>query len=151
VAGIHRHVVRVRLDDDGDALRAELREEHPNGVFKRGSAVTMEAVREIRAYLDGGPDPELDVVVPDRGFHSRVWRHLRRIPRGRVRTYGGVAKALRNPGAARAVGQACRGNPLPIVLPCHRVVAADLSIGGFTGGVAMKRALLELEGARIRG
>ena len=150
VAGINKHVVRVRLDGDHEALRAELLKEHPNGVLMRGSPTTMEAVREIRKYLDGGRDPDFDVNLPEYGFATRVWKYLRRIPRGRVRTYGGGAKALRKPGAARAVGQACGRNPLPLIVPCHRVVSADLALGGFTGGVEMKRRLLELEGARVK-
>ena len=150
IAGIHNNVIRVRLDDDGDRLREELLHEHPNGVIKRGSPATMEAAREVKRYLAGGPDPDFDIVIPERGFTTRVWKHLRRIPRGQVRTYGGVAKALKKPGAARAVGQACGRNPLPLIVPCHRVVSADLSLGGFTGGVEMKRRLLELEGAYVR-
>lgn len=151
VAGIGKHVVRIRLDDDEDRLFDELASEHPNAVKKRGSITTQDAARWIRAYLDGGADPGFDAVLPEGGFSSRVWRQLRRIPRGQVRTYGGVAKALRRPGAARAVGQACGRNPLPLLYPCHRVVSADLSLGGFTGGVDKKRTLLELEGARFRG
>ena len=151
VAGINKHVVRIRLDGDADALRADLLREHPHGVLKRGSPATMDALREIRRYLDGGRDPDFDVNMPEHGFSARVWKHLRKIPRGRVRTYGAVAKALRSPSAARAVGQACGRNPLPLIVPCHRVVRADLALGGFTGGVELKRRLLELEGARIKG
>ncbi len=150
VAGIGKHVVRIRLDDDVDALREELMRDHPHGVFKRGSATTQDAARWIRTYLDGGSAPDFDAVLPERGFFTRVWRRLRHIPRGQVRTYGAVAKALRRPGAARAVGQACAQNPLPLLYPCHRVVSADLSLGGFAGGVDMKRTLLELEGAHFR-
>lgn len=150
IAGIGKHVVRIRLDDDVEALRAAVLREHPTGVFKRGSAATQDAARWLRAYLDGGADPAFDAVLPEKGFSTRVWRRLRRIPRGQVRTYGGVAKALRRPGGARAVGQACGRNPLPLLYPCHRVVAADLSLGGFAGGLDMKRQLLELEGARFR-
>ena len=151
VAGIGKHIVRIRLDDDMDAMRDELLHDHPHGVIKRGSAATQDAARWLRAYLDGGPDPYFDAVLPESGFYSRVWRYLQRIPRGQVRTYGAVAKVLRRAGAARAVGQACARNPLPLLHPCHRVVAADLSLGGFAGGLDMKRTLLELEGARFRG
>lgn len=150
VAGIGHAVVRIRLDDDMEALREDLLNEHPHGVIKRGSATTQDAARWIRHYLDGGSDPGFEAVLPERGFYTRVWRRLRRIPHGQVRTYGAIAKALRRPGAARAVGQACGRNPLPLLYPCHRVVAADLSLGGFAGGLEMKRTLLELEGARFK-
>ena len=82
-------------------------------------------------------------------FLSRALRAARSIPYGQVRSYGWLAAAAGNPRAARAAGQAMARNPLPIVVPCHRVVAADGSLGGFGGGLEMKRALLELEGVRL--
>ncbi|WKZ33514.1 MAG: methylated-DNA--[protein]-cysteine S-methyltransferase [Thermodesulfobacteriota bacterium] len=84
-------------------------------------------------------------------FDRAVWEELRRIPRGSVKTYGEVARSIGKPGAARAVGGACGRNPVPIVIPCHRVVAADLMLGGFSGGMEIKKALLEIEGLEIRG
>jgi O-6-methylguanine DNA methyltransferase len=151
VAATSSGVVRVRFDDDGDAIRAELRAQYPDAVFKRPSAMLAEAGHVLRGYLAGGPDATgLPVVLPEVGFATRVWRHLRRIPLGQVRTYGGVARALRRPRAARAVGQACGRNPVPLIVPCHRVVAADRRLGGFSAGLAVKRALLELEGIDVR-
>lgn len=85
------------------------------------------------------------------GFQHDVWMHLRAIPRGETRSYGWMTAAVgKPPSAARAVGAACGANPVPLWLPCHRVVAADGSLHGFGGGLAMKRALLELEGALPR-
>jgi methylated-DNA-[protein]-cysteine S-methyltransferase len=78
-------------------------------------------------------------------FDRSVWRALRRIPAGRVRTYGEVARGVDRPGAARAVGGACGRNPVAIVVPCHRVVASN-GLGGFGAGLAVKRRLLGLEG-----
>lgn len=80
-------------------------------------------------------------------FQQRVWRVLRRIPFGTTRSYGWVARQLGQPGAARAVGAACRANPIPIIIPCHRVVAADGALGGFSAGRRWKRRLLQLERA----
>jgi methylated-DNA-[protein]-cysteine S-methyltransferase len=71
------------------------------------------------------------------------------IPRGAVSTYGRVARVVGHRGAARAVGQALARNPFPVVIPCHRAVRADGSLGGYRGGVRMKRALLELEGVEV--
>lgn len=151
VAATFQGVVRVQLDDDGDAMREELLAWYPDAAFKRPSAVTTDAVRVIRNYLDGGPSPvEVPMVLPEVGFATRVWRQLLRIPHGTARTYGGVARSVRKPRAARAVGQACGRNPVPLLVPCHRVLAADCKLGGYTGGVEIKRALLELEGIEFR-
>ena len=79
-------------------------------------------------------------------FQQRVLRAEYAVPRGSVSTYGRVARHLGSPLAARAVGRALATNPFPIIIPCHRAVRTDGSLGGYRGGVAMKRALLELEG-----
>ena len=80
-------------------------------------------------------------------FQQAVLRATARIPRGQVRTYGQIAAQLGKPGAARAVGNALAANPFPLAIPCHRVVRAGGQLGGFGGGSALKRALLDLEGA----
>lgn len=77
-------------------------------------------------------------------FHKRVWEKIAEIPYGETKTYGELAQALGNPGAARAVGQACNANPLALIVPCHRVTGAA-GLGGFAGGCAVKRYLLHLE------
>ncbi|MBI2502278.1 MAG: methylated-DNA--[protein]-cysteine S-methyltransferase [Candidatus Latescibacteria bacterium] len=83
-------------------------------------------------------------------FQRRVWQALIQIPRGRCATYGGLARTLGlPPNSARAVGLACGANPLPILVPCHRVVSAEGDLTGFTGGLPWKRALLELEGVPL--
>lgn len=107
----------------------------------------------LREYDRGGDvDPASLAVDPvGTAFQRTVWAALRRIPRGRVRTYGGIAADVGNPRATRAVGTANGRNPLPIVIPCHRVVGAGHALGGYTGGLARKRALLELEGVALDG
>jgi O-6-methylguanine DNA methyltransferase len=80
-------------------------------------------------------------------FQRRVWRALQKIPRGQTRSYGWVARKIGRPKAARAVGTACGANPVPIIIPCHRVIASDGSLGGFGGGLPLKRRLLALEKA----
>lgn len=79
-------------------------------------------------------------------FQQRVLRAEHAIPRGRVSTYGRIARHLGQPGAARGVGRALARNPFPLLIPCHRAIAADGTLGGYQGGLAMKRALLEMEG-----
>lgn len=78
-------------------------------------------------------------------FEREVWLSLRTIPYGEIRSYKWIAERIGRPNAVRAVGQALKKNPLPIVLPCHRVVASDGSIGGYSSGISIKRQLLDLE------
>jgi len=80
-------------------------------------------------------------------FQREVWEATRLIPYGKTRSYQWVAEQIKKPEAARAVGQALGRNPLPIIVPCHRVLANDGKLGGFTGGLDMKKNLLRLEGS----
>lgn len=89
---------------------------------------------------------EIDLDLHGSPFQVQVWRQLLRIPFGKLRTYGQVATALRKPGASRAVGQAAGHNPIPILIPCHRVVGKGGSLVGFAGGITTKARLLRLEG-----
>jgi O-6-methylguanine DNA methyltransferase len=99
------------------------------------------ALRETMSFSG-----ELDL---DQGtvFQRQVWQTLLEIPRGETRSYKWVAEQIGRPRAARAVGQAVGANPIAIVVPCHRVVASDGSLGGFGGGLALKETLLRIEGA----
>jgi methylated-DNA-[protein]-cysteine S-methyltransferase len=78
-------------------------------------------------------------------FQRKIWEATRQIPCGETRSYAWIARRIGNSAAARAVGQALGKNPLPVVIPCHRVIASDGRLGGFTGGLAMKKRLLALE------
>jgi methylated-DNA-[protein]-cysteine S-methyltransferase len=104
---------------------------------------------QLAAYL-GGRRRSFDLHLAPMGtpFQLRVWTRLCQIPWGETRSYAEVARALGMPAAARAVGRACGQNPVPIFIPCHRVVGADGGLGGYSPGLAHKRALLHLEGAR---
>ena len=82
-------------------------------------------------------------------FQQAVWRALLKIPRGETRSYAWVAKQVGRPRATRAVGAACGSNPVPLIVPCHRVVASDGSLGGFSGGLPVKKKLLKLEGVTL--
>lgn len=104
-------------------------------------------IENYRAYFSGRRvdftcDLDFNGATP---FQQRVWRAARLIPYGETRSYKWVAARAGNEDAARAVGQALGKNPLPIIIPCHRVLAADGGPGGFTGGLEMKRRLLKLE------
>ena len=107
----------------------------------------------LLAYAAGDPvDPvSLPVQLIGTPFQVRVWTAMRNVPRGSVRTYGGIAADVGAPKAVRAVGAANGANPLAIVVPCHRIVEAGLKLGGFSGGLPMKRRLLALEGISVDG
>jgi len=88
---------------------------------------------------------ELELAPRGTPFQRAVWEELRRVPYGATATYGDIARALGRPQSSRAVGQANHENPLPVVIPCHRVVGADGTLTGFGGGLEAKRALLDFE------
>ena len=115
-------------------------------------AFVRRAIEGMRAVLEGTADDLLDVPIDHRGiddFRQAVYEATRRIAPGTTRSYGEVARAIARPDAARDVGVALSRNPTPIIVPCHRVVAASGALTGFSapGGLATKRRMLELEGA----
>jgi methylated-DNA-[protein]-cysteine S-methyltransferase len=126
---------------------------HARGLRTEGrSPVLDEAAGQLDAYFAGEPtefDLPLDLAGTE--FQVRCWRALATIPYGRTVSYGEQARRLGlGPDAARAVGSANGQNPLPLVLPCHRVIGADGSLTGFGGGLETKRFLLEHEGALLK-
>ena len=139
----------VMVDDDAALTEIRLDGEQRNGPrdAKRCSA----ACAQLTEYF-AGKRREFDLQLAPRGtpFQQRVWRALRAIPFGVVRTYGDVARDIGQPKAVRAVGQANGRNPLPIVVPCHRVIAGDGTIGGYSGGLNVKHRLLALEGVELK-
>jgi methylated-DNA-[protein]-cysteine S-methyltransferase len=113
-----------------------------------GTDILREARAQLAAYF-AGRLRELDLPLAPRGgpFELRVWKALLEIPYGTTCSYSDIARRLGSPGASRAVGAANGRNPLPIVVPCHRVIGADGSLTGYGGGLETKRYLLRLEGA----
>jgi methylated-DNA-[protein]-cysteine S-methyltransferase len=108
-----------------------------------------EAARQVEEYF-AGRRTSFDIALDLRlsaGFRRTVLGHLAAISYGHTESYAEVAAATGHPGAVRAVGSACATNPLPVVVPCHRVVRSDGSLGGYLGGLEVKRTLLELEAA----
>src|SRR5260221_9013644 len=110
-----------------------------------------EVRRELDEYFEGRRQ-EFDLALDLRvaGFQEAVLRELARVPYGQTDTYGHLAAKVGRPRAARAVGMVMNRNPIPIVLPCHRIVGANGSLTGYAGGLDIKQALLDLEGAALR-
>jgi methylated-DNA-[protein]-cysteine S-methyltransferase len=148
-------LVGVQLPEAGvRETRARLTRRFPDAVPQEPptEVAILDAIVAIRALLTDG-EADLSEIAVDLArvpaFNRRVYDLVRAIPPGRTRTYGEVAAELGEPGAAQAVGQAMGHNPVPIVVPCHRVVAAGGRLGGFSarGGNVTKRRMLEIEGA----
>jgi O-6-methylguanine DNA methyltransferase len=131
--------------------RASPRAVKPIGVpatIRRWHRATAVALKNILAGRKPKNFPPLDLVGTE--FQKNVWRALRKIRRGQTKSYGGIARAIGKPKAVRAVGGACGANPIPVLVPCHRVLAADGKLGGFSGGLNWKRKLLVREGILFR-
>ncbi|MCX5684658.1 MAG: methylated-DNA--[protein]-cysteine S-methyltransferase [Planctomycetota bacterium] len=147
VAATARGLTRVLLPNEAAALRASAVAPEPDAAAE---AVAVRAEREILEYLAGRRRKftvpvDLSAAPP---FHVKALRALARVPFGRTVTYGDLASRAGRPHGARAVGQAMARNPVPLVIPCHRVVASGGGLGGYGGGLDLKRRLLDLEGAR---
>jgi O-6-methylguanine DNA methyltransferase len=126
------------------ALRSVTGERFEEGVSDR----LEEARRQVLDYLDGKREAFNMPLDLARGtpFQRRVWQVLQRVPYGKLRSYQWIASRVGGRHYARAVGSAVGANPLPVLIPCHRIVAQDASLGGFSCGLPMKRKLLTLEG-----
>jgi AraC family transcriptional regulator of adaptative response/methylated-DNA-[protein]-cysteine methyltransferase len=154
VAATARGLCAVRLGRAADGLEAELRREFPRATLARDDASLADLAALVSDLAAGRRRPDADTLPLDvhaTAFRRRVWEALRRIPAGETRSYGQVAAAVGAPGAARAVGTACAQNPVAVVVPCHRVVGAHGSMGGYAYGLARKRQLLEAEASSGAG
>jgi O-6-methylguanine DNA methyltransferase len=146
-----RGIVRLQFPDASDTTAVRRLARGDELVSTEPPPIIARAIDEIRRHLGGDPQTFRDLPLDWSGvadFHRRVYRAACAIPAGRTASYGELASRIGAPGAARAVGQALGKNPLPIVVPCHRVLAANGKMGGFSayGGVATKRRILAVEG-----
>lgn len=148
VRHIETPIGRLALCADGDGLCA-LRFA-ATGEGMDAAPVLLQAERELKEYF-AGRRTAFSVPLSMRGtpFQMEVWAALRAIPYGETRSYGELARRIGRPGACRAVGMANHVNPLPILVPCHRVVGADGRLTGYAGGLDVKKYLLELEGVHV--
>jgi O-6-methylguanine DNA methyltransferase len=147
VASSARGIVRLSfpLESEG-SFRKQLQREYARSKLSDGGRENTEALRQISLYLEGGLR-EFDLPLDLRGspFRRRVLLAVGKIPYGNTASYGDIARWVGSPGGARAVGQAVGANPIPLIIPCHRVIASDGTLGGFGLGFPMKRRLLDLE------
>ena len=152
IATTRHGLCAVRLGDDTDSLAAELRTMFPNAALIRDDAPLSDAASAVSDIASGHARPDasaipLDAVGAD--FQQRVWEALRHIPFGETRTYAQVASLIGEPRSARAVGAACAANPIVLIVPCHRVVGSNGSLGGYVYGQALKRRLIDAESAIV--
>jgi methylated-DNA-[protein]-cysteine S-methyltransferase len=148
LAGTERGLIRIGLpNQESEGLLDDLAERISPRVLEAPARLD-DARRELDLYFEGRLhdfDLPLDWRL-SRDFRRRVLRAISRIPYGQTRSYTEVATSAGNERAVRAAGTACGSNPIPIVVPCHRVLRSGGALGGYGGGLPMKRALLELEG-----
>jgi methylated-DNA-[protein]-cysteine S-methyltransferase len=140
--------------DPAQAVAALRPDEIETGEAREPSGEARRFAERVQAYFDGVADDFLDVPIASHGntrFQRKILQHCRRIPYGATRSYAELARAAGSPKACRAVGNIMARNRIPLIVPCHRVVGSHGSLGGYSApsGLALKRQLLELEGAEI--
>lgn len=146
VAATERGICALGLSEEDAELADFLRTGYPAAELAGDGTRLKEWVQALLDYLEGErPHLDLPLDVQATAFQRRVWEELRRIPYGETRTYTQVAEAIGQPRAVRAVGRACAVNPVPLVIPCHRVVGANDSLTGYRWGLSRKQALQAVE------
>ncbi len=143
VAATEHGVCSVRAGRDDDELLRALRLEFPRAQITKGKRA-MRFLEALNGHLNG-QEVKLPVDVRGTDFQLKVWTALREIPLGETKSYSDVARMIGEPRAVRAVANACASNPVPLIIPCHRVIRKDGSLGGYGLGVGRKKALLSSE------
>ncbi len=147
VASTEKGVCTVSIRKSEVDVERELSARFPNAEIRRDDDALKPALRTVLARIEGkGLDDALPLDLHGTPFQLEVWNELLAIPPGKTHSYLDVAQAIRRPKATRAVAQACGANPVAVVVPCHRVVMNDGSIGGYSGLPGVKQALLKAEG-----
>lgn len=142
VAATEKGICRLTFDEDEAALRRRF----PHADLQPGGEEMEQLIGQVLAAIERPlAMPDLPLDVAGTAFQERVWAELRKIPAGETRSYAQIAAAVGQPGAVRAVGTANGANPVAVLVPCHRVVRSDGSMGGYAGGLDRKRQLLEAE------
>ena len=147
VATTPKGICMVSIGRSDSELEKRLKSHFPDASVTRNDRALASTRRAVERRIAGKDlDDKLPLDLHGTPFQLSVWKEMLRIPAGRTRSYGEVAKNIGRPTAFRAVAQACGANPVPVVVPCHRVVASGGKLGGYTGGIDRKIALLEAEG-----
>jgi methylated-DNA-[protein]-cysteine S-methyltransferase len=132
------------------SFKSSKRSATPQADWKENQASFDEVIRQLQAYFHGELQAfDLPLALEGTDFQLRVWNALRTIPYGETISYTQLAERIGNPKAVRAVGLANGGNPIPIIVPCHRVIGSDGSLTGFGGGLSTKKKLLDLENKQL--
>lgn len=147
-ARTERGVCAVRIGRELGDLEAELAAEFPRARLERDDVGLSDLARALELAASGQPVDPLPLDLAGTAFQMRVWHELTRIPRGTTLSYAQVAERIGSPRAVRAVGSACGANPAALLVPCHRVLRSDGSLGGYRWGLDVKAALLDLEAPR---
>lgn len=151
VAGTEKGVCSVRLGDSDKELEAHLASEYPAADVTRDEESLSSWVEQLVSHLNGErPHLDLPLDVQATAFQWSVWEKLREIPYGSTRSYSEVAQSMGRPTATRAVARACATNPVALMIPCHRVVREDKSLGGYRWGIERKKTLLEQERLAVK-
>jgi AraC family transcriptional regulator of adaptative response/methylated-DNA-[protein]-cysteine methyltransferase len=150
VAATSKGVCVVSLRESDADAEAYLHGRFPRAEIARDDVVLKRSLDTVRERIAGRRlDSEIPLDLQGTDFQREVWNQLLAIPAGSTRSYLDVAQAINRPKATRAVAQACGANPVAVVVPCHRVVMSDGSIGGYSGLPGVKKALLAVEGAAL--
>jgi AraC family transcriptional regulator, regulatory protein of adaptative response / methylated-DNA-[protein]-cysteine methyltransferase len=150
VAATDKGVCTVSLRESEEGAEDTLRARFPRAEIRRDDAALKPALNSVLARIAGRRlDDALPLDLQGTDFQREVWNELLAIPPGSTRSYLDVAQAIKRPKATRAVAQACGANPVAVVVPCHRVVMSDGSIGGYSGLPGVKKALLAAEGVAL--
>ncbi|MEO7865749.1 MAG: methylated-DNA--[protein]-cysteine S-methyltransferase [Sphingomicrobium sp.] len=146
IAATAKGICRLTFSEDEHALRARF----PNAtVIADDGTIASWVEGALIAITKPQAAPGLPIDVRGTAFQEKVWQELRKIPLGQTRSYADIAAAVGSPGAVRAVGTANGSNPVAVLVPCHRVIRSDGTLGGYGGGLPNKRKLLDAEGVRI--
>jgi AraC family transcriptional regulator of adaptative response/methylated-DNA-[protein]-cysteine methyltransferase len=146
VAATSKGICRLTFDEDERALRNRF----PNAdILPDDGTIAPWVAGALKAINAPQSAPELPIDVHGTAFQEAVWRELRKIPLGETRSYADIARAVGDPKATRAVGTANGSNPVAVLVPCHRVIRSDGTLGGYAGGLDRKKKLLAAEGASL--
>jgi AraC family transcriptional regulator of adaptative response/methylated-DNA-[protein]-cysteine methyltransferase len=144
VAATTKGICRLTFDEDEHALARRF----PNATIVPADEAMGSLISAVlKAVETPCAMPDLPIDVRGTAFQEAVWRELRKIPLGQTRSYADIAAAVGQPGAVRAVGTANGSNPIAVLVPCHRVIRSDGTLGGYAGGLDRKRKLLDAEAA----